>query len=176
MLLPGHSAKLFTDQEPTEGSCARLRVYLEGIKKAVIDRDTDLLTPEEHKDNVQEVKAAILEELKVWTAHKCFERRPRAGSRNILDVRWVGKWKYQKSASNPNQKVRMIRMRMTLRGFKDLDAEHLDTYAGTSSRSSQRLVTSEAVIRGWALATIDVRKAFLKGTVTRSLCSLPPPQ
>ena len=57
----------------------------------------------------------------------------------------------------------MIRMRMTLRGFKDLDAEHLDTYAGTSSRSSQRLVTSEAVIRGWALATIDVRKAFLKG-------------
>ena len=57
----------------------------------------------------------------------------------------------------------MIRMRMTLRGFKDLDAESLDTYAGTSSRMPQRLVTSEAVIRGYALATIDVKTAFLKG-------------
>ena len=52
---------------------------------------------------------------------------------------------------------------MTLRGFKDVETDGLNTYAGTSSRSSQKLVTSEAVCQGWALTTIDVKNAFLKG-------------
>ena len=51
----------------------------------------------------------------------------------------------------------------TLRGFKDRDAPDLDTYAGTSTRTSQRIVTSEAACRGWGLTAIDVKKAFLKG-------------
>ena len=71
--------------------------------------------------------------------------------------------------ADPNKKVRIIRMRMTLRGFKDKEAEGLVTYAGTSSRPSQRLIVSEAVIRGWPLATIDVRKAFLKGLTYKEL-------
>ena len=54
-------------------------------------------------------------------------------------------------------------MRMTLRGFKDRDAATLETFAGTCGRMSQRLVTSESVCRGWQMAAIDVRKAFLKG-------------
>ena len=54
-------------------------------------------------------------------------------------------------------------MILTLRGFKDRDAEDLATFAGTSSRLSQRLVVSEAVVQGWPLATVDVKKAFLKG-------------
>ena len=52
---------------------------------------------------------------------------------------------------------------MTLRGFKDRGAATLETFAGTCGRMSQRLVTSEAVCRGWQLTAIDVRKAFLKG-------------
>ena len=52
---------------------------------------------------------------------------------------------------------------MTLRGFKDQEAEGLATFAGTSTRNSQRLVVSEAAIRGWPVTTLDVKKAFLKG-------------
>ena len=52
---------------------------------------------------------------------------------------------------------------MTLRGFKDWDALVLETYSGTAKRSSQKLVASEAAARGWAMAAIDIRKAFLKG-------------
>mgnify|MGYP003334422988 CR=1 FL=1 len=59
--------------------------------------------------------------------------------------------------------VRIIRMRMTLRGFKDMEAEGLVTFAGTSSRNSQRVVASEAAIRGWPLTTLDVKHACLKG-------------
>ena len=36
------------------------------------------------------------------------------------------------------------------------------SYAGTFTRTSQRLVVSEAAVRGWPITTLDVKKAFLK--------------
>ena len=60
-------------------------------------------------------------------------------------------------------------MRMTLRGFKDEDADGLVTFAGTSSRNSPRVAVSEAAIRGWPLTTLDVKKAFLKGVTYQEL-------
>ena len=54
-------------------------------------------------------------------------------------------------------------MRLTLRGFKDRDADSLDTYAGTSDRLSQRVIVSESVCRGWTMKALDIKKAFLKG-------------
>ena len=113
-----------------------------------------------------------------WIQHNCFQRKWRNLARNILDVRWVAKWKFVKAASaskgyaidttraiTPDGKVRVIRMRMTLRGFKDWDALMLETYSGTATRISHKLVASEAAVRGWAMVAIDVRKAFLKGII-----------
>ena len=105
----------------------------------------------------------MLEELTIWIEHKCFERVPRKGATNILDVRWVGKWKRIKAKADPTKTVLIIRMRMTLRGFKDRDAAELATFAGTSSRLSKRLVISEAVNRNFKVVAIDIKKAFLKG-------------
>ena len=95
ILCPGNAAKLLVDEPPPPGTCARLRIYLagQGNKKAVIDRDTDLLTADEYQKHANEVKAAAYEELKTWIAHKCFSRAPRRHAHNIVDVKWVGKWK-----------------------------------------------------------------------------------
>ena len=169
MLCPGDAAKLVMDAPVPDGYCGRLRVYVAGPKKAVIDRDTDLLTADEYRQHAKEVAAAVLEEFKVWIEHDCFERCPRLQARNILDCRWVGKWKWVKQKADPTQKVRIVRMRLTLRGFKDADADQLATYAGTSARLSQRLIVSEAVCRGWTLTALDVKKAFLKGISYREL-------
>lgn len=68
--------------------------------------------------------------------------------------------------------VRVIRMRMTQHGFKDSEAEGLLTYAGTSSRVSQRIVVSEVVCRSWTFVAIDVQKAFLKGISYEQLAEL----
>ena len=65
-----------------------------------------------------------------------------------------------------------MRMRVTLRGFKDRDADDLVTFAGTTSRPGQRLIVSEAVCRGWIMCTADVRKAFLKGITYEELARL----
>ena len=171
ILFPGDTAKLILAEPPPDGSTARLRVYLAPLKTAVVERDTDLLTDAEYYKFAGEVSAAILEELRIWIVHQCFTRRPRKGARNVLDVRWVGKWKWVKSKIDPSKKVRIIRMRMTLRGFKDVDAADLITFAGTSSRVSQRIVVSEACCRGWPLAAIDVKKAFLKGITYAELAA-----
>ena len=125
MLFSDSAAKLILDCPPPDGYCARLRVYVANLKKAVVDRDTDLLTSDEYRNFAREVAAAILEELMVWIGHECFTRRPRRGARNILDVKWVGKWKRTKSKEDPSKMVQIICMRMTLRGIKDVDADSL---------------------------------------------------
>ena len=48
----------------------------------------------------------------------------------------------------------------------------MSAYAGTASRWAQRLVVSEAVLRGWPIVSADVAKAFLQGTTYRELAEL----
>ena len=76
----------------------------------------------------------------------------------------------QEQARSPKEYV--IRCRLTVRGFKDRDAQNLDSYAGTSQRYSQRLVCSEAAHRGWPFCTTDISKAFLQGVTYEELSSL----
>ena len=66
----------------------------------------------------------------------------------------------------------IIRSRLCLRGFKDLDRDSVASYAGTSQRFSQRILCSEAVIRGWDIATTDISKAFLQGVTYKELAEL----
>ena len=86
-----------------------------------------------------------------------FSRKPRAKARNIIDSRWVLKWKWEYAAvdvkdSKAKQTARrVIRARLTIRGFKDLGKDSVDKYAGTSQRYSQRVPASEAVARGWRM-------------------------
>ena len=103
------AAKPITGAAVPAGHSARLRMYTKADqKKAVIERDTDNLTSAEIEKHSREVEAAIYEELKIWIEHKYFERRPRKGARNILDVRWVYKWKWVKSTIDPSKQIRII--------------------------------------------------------------------
>ena len=68
--------------------------------------------------------------------------------------------------------VRNTRARLTVREFKDRDAEFLSTYAATSTRWSQRVVCSTAATRRWPLVCIDVEKAFLQGMTYQELSQL----
>ena len=54
-------------------------------------------------------------------------------------------------------------MERVVRGFKDLQASQLNTFAGTTTRWGQRLVNSVAAQHQWPLFTADVSQAFLRG-------------
>ena len=111
-------------------------------KKAVIERDTDLLTKEEIIKHKDQVNAAILAEIKTWIKYKCFERRQRSTARNIVDCKWVIKWKQEILPNGTTRRI--IRARLTIRGFKNQDAHDLIRYAGTSQCYSQRMLVSDS--------------------------------
>ena len=168
---PGPTHKLLSNgPRPGPGETVVLQIYLQsGLKTAVIQRDTDLLTPEEVRQHHDEVMAAMLKELQTWAKYKCFSRRPRAGAKNIIDCRWVLKWKHEVV---DGKQRRVIRARLTVRGFKDRQAADLDSYAGTAQRYSQRTVVSVAVQQGWDIVTADVEKAFLQGVTYEELAQM----
>ena len=139
-------------------------------KKAVIERDTDLLTRDELVTHSQEVAAAILAELKTWLKYECFTRRDRRTARNVVDCKWVIKWKQELLPDG--SKRRIIRARLTIRGFKDIEAADLTRYAGTSQRYSQRMLCSEAANRRWPLMSTDISKAFLQGVTYKELAEM----
>ena len=100
------------------------------MKKVVIEKDNDLLSREEIQKHMDDVITAVYDELKTWIDHDCFRRYPRRGAVNILDVKWVLRWKWiQKKNRNGELKwIRIIRARLTQRGFKDLDKASSDPF------------------------------------------------
>ena len=66
-----------------------------GSRRVVTQRDDDLLTPAEVKEQWPAVEAAMLKELLTWAKMKCFSRKARRLARNIIDTRWVLKWKLE---------------------------------------------------------------------------------
>ena len=161
---------------PGPGESLCVQMYLGGKKQVVVQRDDSNLSNDDVKKHWPEVAAAIQKELETWVAHNCISRKPRRDARNVIDVRWVHKWKWDtvvRSASDSTEgeatKRLVIRSRLCLRGFKDMQAQELASYAGTSQRYSQRILTSEAVIRRWPIATTDISKAFLQGVTYQEL-------
>ena len=111
---------------------------------------------------------AVYDELKTWISHDCFRRHPRRNAVNILDVKWVLRLKWIQVRGNncEIEKARIIRARLTQRGFKDLDKGNLQTFLGTASQLAQKLIVSEVFVRQdqhWEMWTVDVKKVFLKG-------------
>jgi len=89
----------------------------------------------------------MLKELQTWAKLKCFSRKPLQGARNVIDTRWVHKFKWEESTMDATQTgfknssataKRTIRARLTVRGFKDFDKWDIDRYVGTSTRGSQK--------------------------------------
>ena len=109
-------------------------------------------------------------ELRTWVKLGRVSRKSRSQARNIIDTRWVLKWKWDQptvsvhtTSKTVQEAVRVIRARLTIRGFKDVEKDDVDRYAGTSSKVSQKLLVSEAVFQKWDVCTTDISKAFLQG-------------
>ena len=95
----------------------------------------------------------------------CFCRKPKGDARNAIDIKWIIKWKLVDGE-------RIIKLRMTVRGFKDR-AESLETYSGTASMQDQRLVDSVSVLDPeFEIFSMDVGKAFAKGMTFAELSEL----
>ena len=77
-------------------------------KQAVIQREANLLTKKELAEHADLANAAILEELRIWHKHSCFRRRRRSDCHNIMDSRFVARWKI---ITENGTRKRLLRMR-----------------------------------------------------------------
>ena len=118
-------------------------------------------------------------DLRTWVKLGCISRKPKAAARNIIDTRWVIKWKWDQPATSVHadeaktaEAVRVIRARLTIRGFKDVERDDVDRYAGTSSKISQKPLVTEAAFRRWEISTKDISKAFLQGVAYQELAEI----
>ncbi|MFM7989285.1 MAG: hypothetical protein ACKPKO_59225, partial [Candidatus Fonsibacter sp.] len=84
---------------PRPGEHLCVSIYpVTAAAQAVVKRDDALLTQEEVQKHWPAVLAAIKQELETWVKYGCISRKPRKLARNIIDVKWVIKWKFEQTA------------------------------------------------------------------------------
>jgi len=151
-----------------DGDMATMRVYISAnVKRAVVVKEDDLLSKSEMWTHAGDVSKATVTELKTWIANTCFKKCLLKDAQNVMTSRYVAKWKWVKV---DGVWKRIIRMRLVLRGFMDLEAFSLDTFSGTAKRTSQRTLASEAACHpDFISASLDIDKAFLKGFTYKEL-------
>ena len=107
-----------------------------------------------------------------------------AQSTNRVDGTWVLKWKkVRKDMNGVRTWMRIIKARLTARGFKDTQAcvDRINTYSGTATKWAQRAINAHAAQTGYILLSMGISASFLTGLsyhknrmamlwILRSLC------
>ena len=140
-------------------------VDAQGSSQAEVGRDSGTLTADEVRQRVAEVTMAKFKEISAQVGLNCFQRMPRKLSRNRVDARSVFTWRAIDGR-------RVFKAGLTMRGFKGRCAL-LETFAGTSSRASRRVVNSEAAMHeDWVLFNFGVSQAPAKGMTLEEFARL----
>ena len=116
----------------------------------------NVLMLDEARANLPQDTEAIFDELACWVEHDSFVRQPTARATNVLDSRWVLKWKMIDA-------VRAVKARLPVRGYKDNQAYEVNVYAGTASQWGQRLVNMICAQNQWEMFSADISQALLRG-------------
>ena len=157
------SQYLTSKQRPLEPDEELVMMYEAGSEvKAVIQRVNNVLTHAEALENAEKCRSAMILELQRWNKHKAWVRSPRKLARNLLQSRWVLKWK-------EINKQRQVKGRLVVQGFRD--RQEVSNFAGTTSRWGQRAVLIIATQYNWPLVSADVSEAFLRGLSFEELAS-----
>lgn len=156
----------FTESERDAGDRLTLSYVVYDQKKHVytqsvtIEKSLDNFTAADIQNNLAAVSESKCKEIKQLHDLGCFKRMLKRSATNRIDIRWVLRFK------RDTENNVFIKGRLALRGFKDrlLDQE---TYAGTATRWSQRLISSLAFKQGRRLFSLDVTGAFAKDNSVR---------
>ena len=93
--VPYPTSNLLSDGGPRAGPDQRVvytmfgsattvyKVETNMTRRAVVQRDDDVLTPQQLDEHWPEVEQAMLKELQTWAKLKCFRRKPLQHARNI---------------------------------------------------------------------------------------------
>lgn len=122
-------------------------------------KNNQTLTKEDEKTYHKEVDEAKEKEIRNYCVHSAIRCILASGKEwNILSATWVLTFKIDTTTGKW-----IVKARLCLRGFQDLQGKDVLKYSPTASRVGQRLLISTSVLRAWELISIDISAAFLQG-------------
>ena len=122
------------------------------------------LTPLDLKTYAEDVAKADLKEVAGLNDLGVFGIILKSLAKNPIDTRWVRTWKIIDG-------ILAIKSRITGRGFKD--QQETETFAGTASRTGQRVINSEVAQHpDWVYFSYDVSQAFAKSLTFEEFAEL----
>ena len=155
--LPWYMARLWHDitDDVQRDEVLILQSTIHNTTTTVIKRDLHNITPAEAKLHPEAVRDGMHAEVKQWIDLKSMRRQKLHLADNLVDGRWVLKWKVVGNE-------RTVKARLTLRGFKDRQTD-VATFSATATRQGSRGVNCFAASEKLDLWSLDVSGAFLKG-------------
>ena len=96
----GNEESIITPSEGEQLVTIYASKHKPGQKRVVVDREDSTLSTQEVHSHWPEAAAAIQKELETWEKLNCFSRKLRTNARNVIDIRWVHKWKFDQATQS----------------------------------------------------------------------------
>ena len=116
---------------PSDYHYVVLAVSSSGKTKMVVERAANELTKEDLIKHSVDVEKAMAKELGNWMELGALQQRSRQGCTNLMDSRWVIRWKKQTDGTLT------IKARSCIKGFTDREQYSLGTFSVTASRQNR---------------------------------------
>jgi vacuolar-type H+-ATPase catalytic subunit A/Vma1 len=116
-------------------------------------------------------KEAMLDELSSIEKNQTWDLVKLPYGNKAIDVKWVFKLKL-----NPEGKIVKHKARLVARGFLQKEGfDYTEMFSPVARHETIRLVVAVATSKAWPLYHIDVKSAFLNGTLEETVYVTQPP-
>jgi transposase InsO family protein len=106
--------------------------------------------------------AAMDEEIQALQTNRTWTLVPRPANTNIVGSKWVFRTKYL-----PDGSIERLKARLVAKGYTQVPGlDYTDTFSPVIKATTVRVVLSLAVTNKWPLRQLDVKNAFLNGSLT----------
>lgn len=116
-------------------------------------------------------RQAMLEELDALQKNETWILVPRESHMNVVGSKWVFKPKL-----NANGTLDRLKARLVAKGYHQIDGiDYTETFSPVIKPGTIRLVLTLALANNWEIKQLDVKNAFLHGTLNEDIFMQQPP-
>lgn len=116
-------------------------------------------------------KQAMCEEIEALNKNKTWTLVPCPSNANVIGSKWVFKTKLKHDGSIERHKARLV-----AKGYSQVEGvDFEETYSPVLKPTTLRLVIALATSMGWTLRQLDIKNAFLHGTLKETVHMKQPP-
>lgn len=110
-------------------------------------------------------KAAMEEELMALHKNETWKLVPRTHDMHVIGSKWVFKSKLK-----PNGTLDRLKAQLVAKGYHQIDGiDYIETFSLVIKPGTIRMILTIALVRHWPIRQLDVKNAFLHGTIIEDI-------